>query len=149
MRLRCARMATLLIAGTFAPLLLRSSPLACLSDVEIPRFATASMAPNGGTVSAQVVIDARGKPKSITVEGSAKPSVTQEVTFHLRNARYKANCRPSVVRLEFSFRVEGAPTPTPFARTVFVPPNRFEIVTQPAAPIVDMIKRGEEDERRE
>lgn len=114
--------------------------LRCIQSLELPRFATASMSPKGGTVTVSVEVTSKGVAGKASFAGEVAETTKHEVEHHVRNrATYDARCAGKSVALKFTFKVEGEPNPTPFSRVIFIPPSEFVIITQPAAPVVDRI----------
>lgn len=105
--------------------------LACLEQIELPRFAVVNNLPEGGSATAHVVIGRNEQISKLSVSGTAR-ILEAEVEHHIRKrAKYDVRCDGQEFDLEFTFQVEGEPTHTPFIRTFFRPPNRFVISTQP------------------
>jgi hypothetical protein len=105
--------------------------LSCINEIELPRFATSVRVPTGGHVLAAIRLGPDGQVDSVSLS-SSEPDLLAEVEYHLRKKTvYRPDCRGKEVRLEFTFRVEGAPSVNPYSIVRFRPPNHFVIVTQP------------------
>ncbi len=115
------------------------SGLACLEELELPRFAVVNEFRSGGSVRAWVTVGPEGTIADLKTRGTAR-SLEAEVEYHLRSrAKYKKECTGEKLEFIFDFRVEGEETHTPVIRTYFRPPNGFLIVTQPPKMTVDVI----------
>ncbi len=128
-----------LISPLFAPLArAQHSGLACLEEMELPRFA-ASNEVSQGFARAWVTLGPEGMISDLELSATAK-GIDLELDYLLRNrAKYRKDCAGEKFELVFEFRVEGEETHTPVIRTYFRPPNGFLIVTQPLKMTIDMI----------
>jgi hypothetical protein len=144
MRTILTLLSSIIIASATAPALSAEDThgLNCLLELELPQFATANLVPQGGEVVAHVILDSDGKPKEIKLTAT-EPHLSMEIEYQLRErAKYRPGCSAKEVALEFSFRVEGKAVPSPFAKILFIPPNRFVITTQPVQSNPDSIPLG-------
>jgi hypothetical protein len=112
--------------------------ISCIEEIEIPRYsAVARLALRTGTVQTRVKIGKKGRPVEIILE-SPDPKLADEVRGWLKHTgRFRAVCQGREIHLLFTFRLEGEPTPNPFAIIRFRPPNHFIIISQPMLPVID------------
>jgi hypothetical protein len=144
---------TLRVAAALCPLVtaLSQSPgdnMRCVTEMEVPRYSWIARGAiqDTGTVDIDFRIGAGGVYEDIQAS-SPDPRLLKEVESFLKiGAKFSPSCGGKRVHMLFTFQMEGDPTPYPFTRVRFRPPNHFIITSQRTPPGVDYMPVKPEEE---
>ncbi len=109
----------------------------CLERLKLPDY---PRLPLMAGIQGEVLIDVRVSEKrtatDMEIQGKPHPLLITPVLEALRNSTFAAACRGQLIRLEFSFVVEGEETKTPQSPALYISyPNRFWVVAHPVKPV--------------
>lgn len=116
----------------------------CIDRLLLPGFgAMARAAQRAGTVEAKIRVGKAGTVDRGAIElASPDPRLADEVRIMLELSKFSPRCGGKTVRLFFTFVRDGTPVENPVPLFIFIPPNRFEVVSRPTLPSVDYAPDG-------
>ena len=109
--------------------------VACIERLQMPAYS--ALSGSEGTVTASVVLSARGSVEEVRTQLASKTEKVVGVLIHsveqaVREGTFRSYCGGKTITLVFDFKIAGQPSGNPKQSVAFGYPNRFSIVTEPA-----------------